>query len=170
MTDDSLTLSELSDLAETTPRTIRYYIKEGLLPSPGTRGPGAHYDVGYVDRLRLIRRLQEAHLPLSEIASRIGGLGDDEVREVLNAPSRLAADSAADYVRSVLATRGIPPPADAVFELRSPMGIPATSHWERIAIDPDIELHVRQPLSRHRQGFLKRLQETIHDLLDEEPR
>ena len=39
-------LQELADLADVTPRTIRYYIVQGLLPSPEGAGPAARYGDG----------------------------------------------------------------------------------------------------------------------------
>ncbi|MGQ0714872.1 MAG: MerR family transcriptional regulator [Gemmatimonadaceae bacterium] len=32
---------------------MRYYIQQGLLPAPESRGPGAHYHEGHLARLRL---------------------------------------------------------------------------------------------------------------------
>ena len=71
-------LADLCGLADVTPRTVRYYIAQGLLRSPGTTGPGARYDDGHLARLRLIRRLQREHLPLAEIRARLAALTDDE--------------------------------------------------------------------------------------------
>ncbi len=49
--------------------TIRFYIREGLLPEPDRpKRNVARYDQGHVERLKLIRRLQtERFLPLSVI-------------------------------------------------------------------------------------------------------
>ena len=38
-TDPRYSLTELADLAGVTPRTVRYYMSQGLLPSPGLRAP-----------------------------------------------------------------------------------------------------------------------------------
>jgi hypothetical protein len=54
--DARYTLTELADLAGVTPRTVRYYLAQGLLPSVGTAGPGAKYGDAQLARLRLIRR------------------------------------------------------------------------------------------------------------------
>src|ERR671916_1871922 len=82
---ESFDLTELSSAAGVTPRTIRYYVQQGLLPSPGTRGPGTRYERAHLDRLQLIRRLQRLHLPLAEIRRRLEALDDDGVREALEA-------------------------------------------------------------------------------------
>ena len=80
---DRLTLGELTDAADVSVRTVRYYIAEGLLPPPEGAGPGSAYTRGHLDRLRLIQRLKEAYLPLKEIRRRVAGLDDEEVRTFL---------------------------------------------------------------------------------------
>ena len=77
------TLTELAARADVTPRTVRYYIAQGLVPGPLAQGPGAHYTDGHLARIRLIKRLQREHLPLAEIRARLRALGDDQVRDAL---------------------------------------------------------------------------------------
>src|SRR3954463_12210863 len=83
--DDSYSLTELADLAGVTPRTVRYYLAQGLLPAVGQSGPGSKYGEGHLARLRVIRRLPAEHLPLAEIRRRLATLTDAEV-EALAAP------------------------------------------------------------------------------------
>lgn len=63
-------IDELARRAGVPTRTIRYYTQQGLLPSPKLRGRVGFYDDGHLDRLRLIKELQEKrYLPLSVIRS-----------------------------------------------------------------------------------------------------
>jgi DNA-binding transcriptional MerR regulator len=78
-----MTLGELTETADVSVRTVRYYIAEGLLPPPEGSGPGSAYRSGHLHRLRLIQRMKRAYLPLKEIRRRLSGLDDDEVRELL---------------------------------------------------------------------------------------
>ena len=118
---DTYSLTDLARLADVTPRTIRYYISQGLLAAPTGSGQAARYGEGHLARLRLIRRLQKEHLPLAEIRSRLGRLSDDELDALLadedttNAPPP-PTDSATDYIRRVLggAPTAAPPPAPAM--------------------------------------------------------
>jgi DNA-binding transcriptional MerR regulator len=89
--EERLTLGELTAAADVSVRTVRYYIAEGLLPPPEGSGPGSSYARGHLDRLRLIRRLKEAYLPLKEIRRRLSGLSDDEVRSLLTGEDHRAA-------------------------------------------------------------------------------
>ena len=192
---DTYDLGELSDRAGVTPRTVRYYVQQGLLPSPGTRGPGARYDARHLDRLNLIKRLQREHLPLAEIRRRLEALDDSGVREALSAtPDAPHHSSALDYIRGVLSTgserparrgRTSSPPAalhasrglrepelDLGGDVRHPPDAsrrPTRSTWERLALAPDIELHVRRPLSREQNKLVDRLVETARQLFAEEP-
>ncbi len=100
-------IGELAERAGVTPRTIRYYTAEGLLPPPDTRGRYALYGEDHVLRLQLITRLKEAYLPLTEIKARIEQLATEQVRRLLTesdpAPQQRSGASAADYVAQVLA-------------------------------------------------------------------
>ncbi len=63
-------IDELAQCASVPTRTIRYYTQQGLLPSPRLKGRVGFYDEGHLDRLRLIKELQEKRfLPLSVIRS-----------------------------------------------------------------------------------------------------
>ena len=102
-TDNAYSLQDLADLADVSPRTVRYYIAQGLLPSPRQVGPGAHYTDAHLARLRLIRRLQREHLPLAEIRTRLASLDDDAIAGLARADTTAPPEgSALDYVRAVL--------------------------------------------------------------------
>jgi DNA-binding transcriptional MerR regulator len=66
-------LKELCQAADVTERTVRYYIKEGLLPPPEGAGPLSRYNYEHWLRLLFIRRLKEDFLPLSEIKTLLTG-------------------------------------------------------------------------------------------------
>lgn len=178
---DPLDINALSRETGVPVRTIRYYLAKGLLPSAG-RGPGASYGHGHRDRLRLIRRLQDAHQPLAVIGDKLSVLDDAGVAAALAEPSAAAAATgpatAYDYVRQVLgkpARPGEPPAGTARPESSAtpaPPPIARQSHrstWERITLHPDIELHVRRPLARADQRRLDALLEQALRLFSTEP-
>src|SRR5512141_2621890 len=115
MADDAYSLGDLARLADVTPRTVRYYVAQGLLPSPEAAGPATRYGEGHLARLRLIRRLQRDHLPLAEIRLRLERLADDEVVATVSAldardpePSQDAGDTLT-FVRSLMHASGVRP-------------------------------------------------------------
>ena len=194
--DPRYSLTELADLAGVTPRTVRYYLSQGLLPSPGTSGPGAKYDDTHLGRLRLVRRLQREHLPLAEIRQRLAGLDDTAIATLAEAPAvgPDPQDSALDYIRRVLGPPQVQPnrrlamkqlplrayslAAEPVTDVPIPNTLsvePAPgrsferSQWERIPLAPDIELHVRRPLPRPLAKQVDRLVSIARDLLEEDP-
>jgi DNA-binding transcriptional MerR regulator len=181
MSPTDYSIADVSALTDTPVRTIRYYITQGLLPSAGRTGPAARYDDAFVARLRAIRRLQEAHLPLSVIQSTLQGLDEAEMLEVVERPEHVPADSASDYVRRLLddghgpaarEPRASYPDPDSMeapgapslpAQIRAfaespiePAG-PDRSHWERIVLAPGVELHVRRPQSRTSTRQVERL-------------
>jgi len=231
-------IADLARLTGVTPRTVRYYIAQGLLPGANDAGQGAWYDERHLARLRLIRRLQAQHLPLAEIRTRLDELTDDDVGELLAAEPAQATPpqtSALEYVRGVLGTarrddpwftipqpptrplepsraplaKGLlprfagpvrlmradgsragddvvigaaqvsEPPAMFVLPVATPPAAtpaaptpPATStsrsQWDRIGLTPDIELHVRRPLSRLDNRRVERLITIARQLLKED--
>jgi len=224
--DERFSLPELADLAGVTPRTIRYYLAQGLLPAVGQSGPGSKYDDRHLARLRLIRRLQAEHLPLAEIRRRLDELSEGDIRDLAGAsePS-VPGDSALEYLREVLSGPPtmkaqrfpdprvrVPPPmralavsdvpvaasryepgsvpefsppgvADAPAPYASPPIVPPSflpsmpaadpspmerSQWDRIALSPDIEIHIRRPLGRAQQKQVDRLVAIARELLEEE--
>lgn len=63
-------IDDLARHAGVPTRTIRYYTQQGLLPSPKLKGRVGYYDGQHLDRLRLIKELQEKrYLPLGVIRS-----------------------------------------------------------------------------------------------------
>ncbi|MFF7412670.1 MerR family transcriptional regulator [Streptomyces lydicus] len=92
-------IGELSRATGVAVPTIKYYVREGLLPAGRLTSPNqARYDDGHVRRLRLIRGLMD-----------VGGLSVSAVREVLT-----AVDSPQEPVHKVLGAAQLaitPPPA-----------------------------------------------------------
>jgi DNA-binding transcriptional MerR regulator len=180
--DDSFDLAELSERADVSQRTVRYYIQQGLLPSPETRGPGAHYGPEHLDRLRLIRTLQREHLPLAEIRRRLEELDPDAIRELVELDSKRPVSEAQDYIRSVLSEGTGMLSARSVRESTPPSVTPdkdpfgktksrkpgARSQWDRIPLGPDVELHVRRPLDREQNKQVERLLDAARHIFEDE--
>lgn len=60
-------VSELADKAGVTKRTIHYYISKGLLMPPDGEGVNSSYTDGHLERLLLIKKLQNEFMPLNKI-------------------------------------------------------------------------------------------------------
>jgi DNA-binding transcriptional MerR regulator len=105
------TIGELAEVASATPRTIRYYTAEGLLPPPDTRGRYALYSADHLNRLLLIARLKDAYLPLGEIKARLERLSAEQVGQLLadHVVPAIPSGSAADYIAQVLSPPAAPP-------------------------------------------------------------
>ncbi len=165
-----LSIEELEERTGVATRTIRFYIAEGLLPGPGSRGKGALYREDHLLRLQLIRQLTEQRLPLADVRRRLANLSLEEVRElllqqqVLSTELRLAEErpSPKGYIAALLAqahqgTRNVPPPAQpAISQLDTGAGRQGWSRWE---LAPGLELHVRVDMEPHYQDLLTRLME-----------
>ena len=177
------TIGELAEAAQTTPRTIRYYSAEGLLPPPLFRGKYTLYTTDHLQRLQLIARLKESYLPLTEIRARIAPLTSQEIAAALRESVSAPLSSASDYIRetaeryNVPAAVPAPPAAPPAAHRKPPLHFPpapapgAPPHppptlyphqgeqWARHSLAPGVELHVREPQS-------SLMHERIRQLLD----
>jgi len=178
------TLTDLAKLADVTPRTIRFYITSGLLPSPGQQGPSTRYDDAHLELLRVIKKLQNAHLPLAEIRARLRSITDKEIATIASSTDGDSpTDSAVDYIRRVMgAPTASLPPAPAASTPAPAASIPEPllnrtvamepeakrSQWERIPLDPDVELHIRRPLTRQHNKRVERLITIARQLFEED--
>ena len=143
----------------------------------------------------MIRLLQKQHLPLAEIARRLKGLSDEQVRELLletKARRSSQGGSALDYIRGVLADpsgkrierpllrSAMSQPVGAAMHARlvspapeaspapnaAPAIEPSRSQWERYTLTDGIELNVRRPLARTEQRMLTRLLDAARKIFD----
>ncbi|WP_437959315.1 helix-turn-helix domain-containing protein [Sorangium sp. So ce119] len=122
-------LDELAAEAGVAPRTVRYYVQRGLLPAPEFRGKDTAYGREHLARLRAIKVLQQAHLPLEEIQARLAGAGVDEIERIATAAPPRAATAPCPGPDAA-------PPAPVA-------GAPRGERWERVEIADGVELHVR---------------------------
>lgn len=82
-------IGELADLTGVGPRTIRFYITEGLLQPAHGRGPSATYDRGHLLRLQAIKNRRGEGAPLALIKEELAQQSDEEIAaelEVRTAP------------------------------------------------------------------------------------
>jgi DNA-binding transcriptional MerR regulator len=150
MTERAYGLQTLCTQAGVTPRTVRYYIQNGLLPAPDPQGPATRYSRGHLDRLRLIRNLQREHQPLAEIRRRLQSLKDEDIRRLVGkrapaSPLRVRAGTNPSFTLT-------------------------RSQWERVPLAPDVELHVRRPLTRETNRRVDKLVDLARRLLTEDSR
>jgi DNA-binding transcriptional MerR regulator len=89
--DPRYAIGDLADLGGVSRRTVRYYVQEGLLPTPHGVGRGNHYGPEHLEQLLKVKTLQE------------GGRSLDEIRRTLNHKSRTRdqVESAPAPARSV---------------------------------------------------------------------
>jgi DNA-binding transcriptional MerR regulator len=160
--DEQLAISELARRAGVSIRTIRYYIGEGLLPQPQSKGRHAQYPQEALIRLELIRKLRDAFLPLKEIRILITDLDESQIQVLLaggmvtekkyiaEPPPTYNSDTgnpqAVEYISQVLKTH--PAATDAV------QPIPTIS--DRIALKQAVfSLPALKPSTRREERWLR---------------
>ncbi|MGZ3603152.1 MAG: MerR family transcriptional regulator [Ktedonobacterales bacterium] len=180
-----LTVEELAERGQVSVRTVRFYIAEGLLPGPGSRGKAATYGEEHLVRLRLIRRLAERGVPLVKMRDLLDRLALEDARALLaEEDERFAARQQAEqtaspkeYIASLLsqaqAARHPPlaeprapypyapvsPPAKSLLsQPPSPRtGWQRAEAWQRWELAPGVELHVRAAVLDSARDVIERL-------------
>ena len=68
-TAPTYSIGEAARLSGCTPEAIRYYEREGVVPSPSRHGTGRyrHYRGGDINRLRFLRRARELGFSLADV-------------------------------------------------------------------------------------------------------
>jgi len=89
-TKDLLRMGELAEASGVPAPTIKHYLREGLLPEPvKTSRNMAYYPPEFVDRIKLIKQLQEERfMPLRAIRSLLDE-GPERVRALLEVEDRI---------------------------------------------------------------------------------
>jgi DNA-binding transcriptional MerR regulator len=125
---EGLSLAELAERAGVTPRTVRYYLERGVLPSPAFHSRRTRYERHHLVRLFAIIAMKKERLDLAAIRRRLTTLSSEQLeayvpaRPTPSAPSPLA-----------------PAPSSSMTQ--------ASERWERIALLPGVELHLRSDAS-----------------------
>src|SRR6185503_5168744 len=130
-------------------RTIRYYMAEGLIQTPGER-QGTASLFGYLNLLQLltVKKLQTEHLPIRKIRELVAGKNEQELEMLLGVGTVAAKKSresdAKRYLESLLAPESAPPLMQAA---PPPQMLDQSASWQRVEIEPGLELHVRSDYS-----------------------
>ena len=135
-------------------RTIRYYMAEGLIGTPGEK-QGTASLFGYLNLLQLltVKKLQAEHLPIRKIRELVAGKSEQELEMLLgvgNVAARKSRESDAKrYLESLLAPESAPAPrqASAPQAALPPQQIDGSASWQRVEIEPGLELHIRSDYS-----------------------
>ena len=127
-------------------RTIRYYLAEGLIQTPEER-QGTASVFSYLNLLQLltVKKLQAEHLPIRKIRELVAGKSEQELETLLGVrgPSGKKTE-AKRYLESLLAPAPSAPPIDAA---PPPQQLEASASWQRVEIEPGLELHIRSDYS-----------------------
>jgi DNA-binding transcriptional MerR regulator len=164
---ETYSFGELVRAAETTTRTVRYYLERRVLPRAVLHGMHTTYTEEHLLTLKAIRRLRTLErLPLDAIGKRLAGLSPEALRAL--------AEPAAEGPRGVL-TVAVPPALgsapvtqanpERTFAAPSDVASGALPRgsggqaWERIELLPGLELHVKSEAGALVQRLAREIRE-----------
>jgi DNA-binding transcriptional MerR regulator len=166
-----LKMSELAERSGVSAGTIKHYLREGLLGDGDeivrTSRNMAYYPPEYVERIRLIKRLQEDRfMPLRVIKDRIveRAVGQRESERVSAAEARRRYDIPAN-VLDRLAELGVLTPSARGYDADDVKIIEAVSRFRAGGYDEQLGFTVFDTL-RYRDALEPLVQEEVRTLLD----
>lgn len=170
------TVSEVPD-----ERTVRYYLSEGLLsPAEDKQGTASVFGHLHLLQLLVVKKLQAEHLPIRKIRELVEGRSERELERLLGSDNKTGAkNEAMSYLEKLLVqsrTAGPIPSAPARAAAPPPVGYSSQAPgrtigplpskeggtWQRIEIEPGLELHLRGDYSPPKDARgLRRLAQLI---------
>ena len=126
-------------------RTIRYYLAEGLIQTPEEKqGTASVFSYLHLLQLLTVKKLQAEHLPIRKIRELVAGKSEHELETLIGVRGPSGKKSEAKrYLETLLASA---PPPSAIETSAAPpsQDFAAAPHsWQRVEIEPGLELHVR---------------------------
>ena len=127
-------------------RTIRYYLAEGLIQTPEEKqGTASVFSYLHLLQLLTVKKLQAEHLPIRKIRELVAGKSEPELETLLGVRGPAGKKTEAKrYLESLLATPAAPP---TQMTAPPPPQLEASASWQRVEIEPGLELHVRSDYS-----------------------
>ena len=128
---------------------------EGLIQTPGEK-QGTASLFGYLNLLQLltVKKLQAEHLPIRKIRELVAGKSEQELEMLLGVGTVTARKNrdtdAKRYLESLLAPESAPPPmlmGAAPTAPPTPQHLDQSASWQRVEIEPGLELHIRSDYS-----------------------
>ena len=142
MANTKFSLLELGRLSGCSPRLVRRYIEQGLLPPAQIRGRGAYYTATHLDRLQAVQVLKTRdQLRITEIRRVLDHLSGVEIRRVADGASLSLSSLLDNTVNSVDVPRANL--ADQQQLLEESIVADDVEMWATIRITADIELRAR---------------------------
>ena len=163
MANTRFSLQDLAHLGGCSPRLVRRYIEQGLLPPAQVRGRGAYYAAVHLDRLRAVGVLKSRNrLRIAVIRQVLDNLSGDEIQQVA-AGTALELD-ALPSIRSSAVNAAVPDSAVQSQPQDRAMGEGDVEIWATVRITADIELRARG-LNRKGLGRLRAIAEQLRQVV-----
>ncbi len=151
------TVGDVAERTALTPRTIRSYQTQGLLPPPERHGRVAYYDDSHLERLEEIGELKEDGLSLATIQDVLARRETENRAKATRAKARAKADAPSRPPASTTAERGVatsaPKAASGAAESVVDVGA-GTTRVPVLGIDPDAKRSDEAESPRRRLGVV----------------
>jgi DNA-binding transcriptional MerR regulator len=158
-------------------RTIRYYLAEGLIqPADEKQGTASVFAYKHLLQLVAVKKLQAEHLPIRKIRELVTDKDEQQLESLLgvNASARKGTDDkeAKRYLESLLAPSMSFGAIQSAPQETAPLSPAAEAprrdssvSWQRVEIEPGLELHIRSDykpaVAARTKGLTERIRTAI---------
>ena len=165
-----LKMAELAEASGVSPATIKHYLREGLLPEPvKTSRNMAYYPPAFVERLQLIKRLQEErYMPLKVIREMLEEQTLDAAvrhRESDRVPRERVLDRLPPEVLDKMADLGVLTPTAEGYDAEDLRIIDAIARFREGGYDERLGFTVYETL-RYQEALQPLVEREVESLLD----
>ena len=165
-----------------TVRTIRYYVSEGLLPSPVKKGKYGYYGQSHLNRLKLISMWRDERKTLAEINDFMETMPEEEQKKTLKTIrerkpqiQNLRSSSISNLVVDPVSSVGIPSPGeDEVLDQLPASVAPSVprsvgdDYWIRKELVEGVELHYKAGASEEMRIAINKIVASGRSALSEQ--
>jgi DNA-binding transcriptional MerR regulator len=158
-------------------RTIRYYLAEGLIqPADEKQGTASVFSYKHLLQLVAVKKLQAEHLPIRKIRELVTDKDEQQLKTLLGvtAFARKGTDDkeAKRYLESLLAPsmlfggiQSAPQETAPSSSAAEPPRRESSVSWQRVEIEPGLELHIRSDykpaVAARTKGLTERIRTAI---------
>ena len=158
-------LDELAEISGTEPRTIRSYVAKGLLPRP-SRGRGAQYEAGTLDRLLAIKRLiAETGCSLEYCRSLLDSFDCEYIAAIASGREQIRVVDAIQVTARLICESSISAAAMEDPEPHRRIRLDGGDDWVRVPISEDLIVSVRAAPRHLDQAVAERILKLVREVV-----
>lgn len=182
MTNNRYTIGDLENETGLKRRTIHYYSKKGVIPSPGGSGLGSYYTDIHLCRLKLIKHLKKSHLKLTGITEAFDAMSVDDMQRLLKRVKKETPDWQLGSLENWMLQGPNPLGNTPMFQKNMVVKesdesgyyktnymeqikrkTPEATRWDKITLEDGVEIHIRSDKSKKKENIMIAIKKILEE-------